>query len=74
MEIRAVQLWAAYDALYDLWANLDWQIAALRAEIDALNRVAAADSSYIWFASKADLSTAWLSVAKCQHRSLPLFA
>jgi hypothetical protein len=33
MEIREVLLRAAYDALYDLWASLDRQIAALRAEI-----------------------------------------
>jgi ribosomal protein L20A (L18A) len=57
MEIREVQLQAAYDALYDLRASSDRQIAALRAEIDALRRVTAADSSYIRFASKADVNS-----------------
>jgi hypothetical protein len=51
MEIREVQLRAAQDALSDLRASFDRQIAALRTEIDALRRVTAADSSYIRFAS-----------------------
>jgi hypothetical protein len=33
MEIREVQLRAAYDALYDLRASFDRQIAALRAVV-----------------------------------------
>jgi hypothetical protein len=54
MEIREVQLRAAYDTLYDLRASFDRQIAALRAEI---RRVTAADSSYVRFDSKADVNS-----------------
>jgi hypothetical protein len=43
--------------LRGLRASLDRQIDALRAEIDALRRVTAADSSYIRFASKADVNS-----------------
>jgi hypothetical protein len=57
MEIREVQLRAAYDALCDLRASFDRQIAALRTEIDSFRRVTAADSSHIRFASKADVNS-----------------
>jgi hypothetical protein len=38
MGIRQVQLRAAYDALYDLRASFDRQVAAMRTEIDAHSR------------------------------------